>query len=122
MRVARSTLIAALAAALTLAVACDGCGPPPLVASDLVITPASVGGRHRPRVVEVGGSLFVSGASGGLSLARVVSPGVLDLAIPVTGAGGFTSGTVAGSFQLTVSFPGVGAKKLVARFAGLEVV
>lgn len=96
-----------LAAALVaLAGACGGDGSgAPLTASNLVITPASAGARHRPRVQEVTGSLFVSGASGGLSFARVVSPGTLDLRIPVIGGGGFTSGTLMATFQLTVSLP-----------------
>ncbi len=101
---ARRRGVRLLAALVTLAGACDD-GPPPLTASGLVITPASVGGRHRPRVVTATGSLFVSGASNGLSFGRVVSPGLLDLQIPVTNGGWFTSGTLVANLQLTVSLP-----------------
>jgi DNA helicase-2/ATP-dependent DNA helicase PcrA len=42
---------------------------------------------------------------------------------PLFGVGTVLRSEGAGDdLKLTVSFPGVGAKKLVARFAGLEVV
>ncbi len=105
---ARGTGARLVAAALAvLAVGCGGGdgGAAPLTASDLVITPSSVSGRHRPRAATVSGSLFVSGASNGLSYGRVVSPGVIDLQIPVSGGAGFTSGTLVATIQLTVSLP-----------------
>jgi DNA helicase-2/ATP-dependent DNA helicase PcrA len=87
----------------------------------LAATPAVHGGRGR-RAWEESARAIVEASPGPAPEAEELRPGV-RVRHPLFGVGTVLRREGAGNdLKLTVSFPGVGAKKLVARFAGLETV
>jgi len=87
----------------------------------LAVTPAVHGGRGR-RAWEGSDRAIVEASPGPAPEAEELRPGV-RVRHPLFGIGTVLRREGAGNdLKLTVSFPGVGAKKLVARFAGLETV